>query len=150
MREKPIILVAEGDDNHFVCFRKNLQRMQFEVFRFSDGPGLLAALEQYQNAEMVLSRPCLLFLDLQLPEANSLEILETIKSSPMLKKLPVVILLSGEDEQVLEECYRRGCAFCLRKPVLPDRLEEVIRRVSDFLSVVDLPELAVLNLTGGQ
>lgn len=150
MVKKAILLVAEANDDEFVVIEKNLQKIDHpvEILRFTNSQDLLDALKSIRTAETVLFRPTLLFLDYQLPKAGGLEVLEAIKEDPKLKKLPVIILLTTEKEEVLEECYRRGCGFCLRKPEDFHRFSEVVRRVSDFLSVVELPEIALLNPAG--
>jgi CheY-like chemotaxis protein len=150
VKKKALILIAEENDSDFALLEKNLQRFEhpFDIFRFRDGQNLLSTLRKLGEKDTVYSRPYLLFLDIQLPPEGGMAILETLKSDPQLKKIPVILLLTSESEQVLEKCYQRGCGFCLRKPEDSERFSEVIRRVSDFLSVVELPELAVLDIAG--
>ncbi|HOK65523.1 MAG TPA: response regulator [Anaerohalosphaeraceae bacterium] len=151
MKKKAFVLVAEDNDADFAVIEKNLQRNGYpsEIIRFCDGQKLLNALSQIQEAETVFCRPYLLFVDIQLPQVDGLEVLGTIKANPQLKKIPVIVLLTSENEQqVLEQCYRYGCSFCLRKPDIPEHFSEMFRHVSDFLSVMELPELPVPEAMG--
>jgi len=151
MKKKAFILVAEDNDADFAVFEKNLQHngYPYEIIRFCDGQKLLNALSQIQETETVFCRPYLLFLDIQLSQVDGLEVLRTVKSNPHLKKIPVIVFLTSENEQqVLEQCYRYGCSFCLRKPDTPESFFEMLRHVSDFLSVMELPELPVPDALG--
>lgn len=150
MKKKAIVLVAEENDANFAVIKKNLQSKDnlYEVIQFHDGQKLLETLKQIREAQTVFCCPYLLFLDIQLPQTDGFEVLETIKSALPLKKIPVIVLLAGDDEQVLEQCYRNRCGLCLRKPDTPERFSEMFQRIADFLTVIELPELAVPDAMG--
>lgn len=62
-------------------------------------------------------RPCLVLLDINLPDISGVEVLRTIKSRAETKRIPVVMLtVSREDRHVLE-CSRLGAANYIVKPV---------------------------------
>src|SRR5260370_14361064 len=50
-------------------------------------------------------RPDLILLDLNLPGKNGREVLETIKSDPRLRRIPVMILTSSKADQDLHRAY---------------------------------------------
>lgn len=147
MKNRAVVLVAEGNEEQFTLIQKNLQRggLKYEIVRFCDGQELLNALNRLKTAKTVSRRPYLLFLDFQTPPMDGLEVLEAIKSEPQTRKLPIFALLAAGNEQFLEECYRHGCGLCLRKPRVYERFAEMIQRVADFLSIIELPELAALT-----
>lgn len=147
MKKKAVILVAEKDEEYFSLVQKSLSAKtpQYEIIRFCDGQTLLETLTKLKKKDTVLSCGYFLFLSMQIPQIDGLEILRVLKSDPELKKIPVMILIPSLEEQPVEQCYRSGCGLCLQKPEVFDRFAEMIQRIVDFLSVIEMPELAVLN-----
>lgn len=60
--------------------------------------------------------PDLVVMDINMPGKNGLECLEDIRKHTRLKKLPVVILSTDTDEDVIRDAYRRGANFYISKP----------------------------------
>ena len=58
-----------------------------------------------------------IFPDLKLPEVSGLEILKEIKSNPLTKKLPVVILTSSKEDPDIEAAYEYSANNYVVKPV---------------------------------
>ena len=104
-----------------------------------DGEQGLALLRRegpYQNAQ----RPDLILLDLNLPTINGREVLAEIKSDPDLRRIPVVILTSSEDENDVLETYNLHANAYVVKPVDLDKYMQVIKAVEGFwLGFVKLP-----------
>jgi len=104
-----------------------------------DGEAAMEYLQrrgQYQDAE----RPDLILLDLNLPKMNGREVLAAIKNDPDLRRTPVVVLTTSQDEQDILESYKNFASSYIVKPV---NMEKFIKVVSSFkqywLSVVKLP-----------
>jgi len=57
------------------------------------------------------------FLDLQLPIVNGLDVLREIKSNPQTNQLPVVILTSSKEDPDIETAYDLGANSYVVKPV---------------------------------
>jgi two-component system response regulator len=58
-----------------------------------------------------------IFLDLKLPKINGLEVLKEIKSDPLTKKIPVVILTSSREDPDIRTAYELGANGYVVKPV---------------------------------
>jgi two-component system response regulator len=58
-----------------------------------------------------------IFLDLKLPKINGLEVLKEIKSDPLAKKIPVVILTSSREDPDIRTAYELGANSYVVKPV---------------------------------
>ncbi|MBI2413072.1 MAG: response regulator [Deltaproteobacteria bacterium] len=85
-------------------------------------------------------RPDLILLDLNLPKMNGKEVLEEIKKDPDLKRIPVVVLTTSDNEQDVRKAYDLHVNAYVRKPVDLDQFIKIIEAVEDFwLSVVKLP-----------
>ena len=107
-----------------------------------DGEAAMEYLQrrgQYRDAE----RPDLILLDLNLPKMNGREVLGAIKNDPDLKRIPVVVLTTSQDEQDILESYKNFASSYIVKPV---NMEKFIKVVSSFkqywFSVVKLPSTA--------
>ena len=100
------------------------------------GLALLRREGRFQNAQ----RPDLILLDLNLPTINGREVLAEIKSDPDLRRIPVVILTSSEDENDVLETYNLHANAYVVKPVDLDKYMQVIKAVEGFwLGFVKLP-----------
>ena len=71
--------------------------------------------------------PCLVVLDLNLPNKTGLEVLEWIRASAPDPTVPVVVLTSSTSDQDMREAYRLGANSYLNKPSQPDELIELLR-----------------------
>jgi CheY-like chemotaxis protein len=76
--------------------------------------------------------PNLVLLDLKLPGIDGFEVLRQIKSTPLLKRLPVVILTSSKEEGDRGLSYDIGANSYLVKPVSFDGFLKVIREIDDY------------------
>lgn len=62
-------------------------------------------------------RPVLILLDLRLPRVDGLEVLRTIKTTPALLRVPVVILTSSDAENDIAQSYDFHANSYLVKPL---------------------------------
>jgi CheY-like chemotaxis protein len=76
--------------------------------------------------------PNLVLLDLKLPGIDGFEVLQQIKSTPILKRLPVVILTSSKEEGDRALSYDRGANSYLVKPVSFDGFLGVVRQIEGY------------------
>jgi two-component system response regulator len=63
------------------------------------------------------NKPKLIMLDLKMPKVDGIEVLRRIKSEDSLKKIPVVILTSSNENPDVEKCYELGANSYIVKPV---------------------------------
>jgi len=76
--------------------------------------------------------PNLVLLDLKLPGIDGFEVLRQIKSTPILKRLPVVILTSSKEEGDRALSYDQGANSYLVKPVSFDGFLGVVREIDGY------------------
>jgi CheY-like chemotaxis protein len=60
--------------------------------------------------------PDLIFLDLNLPKADGLELLRLIRTWPHLAKVPVAVLTSSSAPEDKERAYQLGANLFITKP----------------------------------
>ena len=90
------ILLAEDDDDDFYLTERALKeyRLRNEISRVKDGEELMRYLRgrgEFKGAVRP-AEPSLILLDLNMPKMDGREALREIKSDPMLRHIPVVVL----------------------------------------------------------
>ncbi len=76
--------------------------------------------------------PDLVLLDLKLPGIDGFEVLRQIKSTPLMKRMPVVILTSSKEEGDLALSYDHGANSYLVKPVSFEGFLGVVRQIEGY------------------
>lgn len=61
--------------------------------------------------------PKVIFLDLKLPKISGLEVLQEIKSNPLTKSMPVVMVTSSREDPDIRKAYELGVNSYVVKPV---------------------------------
>jgi two-component system response regulator len=74
----------------------------------------------------------LILLDLKLPKVNGLEVLRAVKSDPVLKKIPVVVLSSSAQESDIRSSYQLGANSYIQKPVDFEDFRAAIQQVRAY------------------
>jgi CheY-like chemotaxis protein len=82
--------------------------------------------------------PSLVLLDLKLPGIDGFEVLRQIKSAPVIRRLPVVILTSSREEGDLALSYDIGANSYLVKPVSFDGFLGVIRQIEGYWLLLNI------------
>jgi two-component system, chemotaxis family, response regulator Rcp1 len=86
-------------------------------------------------------RPDLILLDLNLPKKDGRKVLAEIKADDHLKRIPVVVLTTSEDERDVLESYNLHANCYIVKPLDLDRFITVVKSIEDFwLRIVALPK----------
>ncbi len=85
--------------------------------------------------------PDLVLLDLNLPKYDGRQLLETIKSDPDLKHIPVVVLTTSSAEEDILRSYKLHANAYVTKPVDLDQFMNAVRQIDEFfVQVVRLPQ----------
>lgn len=83
--------------------------------------------------------PAVVLLDLKLPKIDGLEVLERVKTDPLLKQIPVVMLTSSREEQDLVRSYQLGVNAFVVKPVAFSDFLQAIQDLGMFWGVLNEP-----------
>jgi two-component system, chemotaxis family, response regulator Rcp1 len=85
-------------------------------------------------------RPDIILLDLNLPRKSGREVLEEIKNDETLKRIPVVVLTTSQDEQDILATYNLHANCYITKPVDLSRFITIVKNIENFwFSIVKLP-----------
>lgn len=142
MMGKPIeVLLVEDDPGDVDLTRETLKESKLAInLRVADdGEQALAYLRQ-EGSYAGAVRPDLIVLDLNLPRKDGREVLRELKQDERLKRIPVVILSTSDEEGDVVKSYGLGANCYITKPVGLDQFAKVVRAIEDFwFSVVKLP-----------
>jgi DNA-binding response OmpR family regulator len=107
-------------------------------YRFRKQSWSLTVAEDYYKAKEKIKKrpPDLVIVDLQLPEFHGLDIVQFLQKE-MSEKLPILVIASLEDENLILESLRLGAADFILAPYKPDELILRIRRLLQTRNLVD-------------
>ena len=136
------IVMIEDDEGHARLIEKNIRRAGIlnDIRHFTDGT---SALDYLLNdpAGPSLNGPSLVLLDLNLPDMSGTDILAQIKGSDgPLRRTPVVVLTTTDDQREIQRCYDLGANVYITKPVNYEGFAQAIRQLGLFLSVIQVPD----------
>jgi chemotaxis family two-component system response regulator Rcp1 len=139
---KPIfILLVEDSPGDIVLTKEAMKQAKVhnELRVVTDGVEALNYLNKCGNNDQCPT-PDLILLDLNLPKVDGREVLSKIKSNPVLKAIPVVILTTSNDEKDVLNMYDLNANAYIVKPVDFQQFMNVVKSIEDFwLTVVRLP-----------
>ena len=105
-----------------------------------DGIEALSLLRR-QGQHAHAARPDLILLDLNLPKKDGREVLAEIKADDNLKRIPVIILTTSQNEQDVVKSYNLHANCYITKPLDLDQFIKVVKSIEDFwLGIVVLPK----------
>ncbi len=88
-------------------------------------------------------RPGVILLDLNMPRKDGRQALREIKSDPLLRTIPVVILTTSKAEEDILRSYDLGVNAYITKPVTFQALVDVTRVLAQFwFEIVMLPKFS--------
>ena len=108
MEKKKILLV---DDVHLFLEQEKtfFNRGQFDLLLADNGNEALRIIRE--------ERPDLVFIDLYMPDMDGDKCCHLIKSDENLRKIPVIMVTKGVNEEDFERSWQSGCDDIIVKPI---------------------------------
>lgn len=132
---KPIMLV-EDDMVDAMMVRRSLKDLKVTnpLVHLNNGKKALEHLKDENN-----KRPCVILLDLDMPETNGLELLRIVKADEELKIIPVAILTVSTDQKDIIESFNLSIGGYIIKPVDYIKFVEAMKTISMYWTLSELP-----------
>ncbi len=93
--------------------------------------------------------PKLILLDLKLPKVDGHELLRQVKSNPVTKPIPVVVLTSSKQDEDMLKSYLTGVNSYIQKPVNFEQFRKIVKDLGMYWLVVNqLPSVACVAAEG--
>lgn len=131
------ILVAEDDPGHAELIVDELKDsgIHNSIRRFCNGQEVWEFLnEKVADESAVLNY--LLLLDIKMPKMDGIEVLRRIKGHDILRKIPVIMVSTTDDQPEIAKCYELGCNMYITKPVDCHVFAESLKRLGLFIQIV--------------
>lgn len=127
--EEIFILIAEDDaDDRFLlqtAFEENGFRDKLQFVE--NGVEMMEYLRGNQD-----NYPRFILLDLNMPKKDGREVLRELKSMPGLKKIPVIVFSTTNNEQEMRRCYELGANSYITKPNSFENLVKTIAVIRSY------------------
>jgi hypothetical protein len=137
MTVRPILLVEDNPmdvDLTLRAFKERKLANPIEVAR--DGEEALAWIPRWEAGA---PRPVVILLDVNMPKVGGFEVLRELKSHPVLRTIPVVMLTTSSVSRDVQTAYEYGANSYIVKPVDFDRFMEVAAQIELYWAVLNQP-----------
>ncbi|HJT51387.1 MAG TPA: response regulator [Nitrosospira sp.] len=132
---KPILLV-EDDQVDMMRVTRALKEIHVtnQIVHRENGEDALNYLHD-ENSDT----PCLILLDLNMPIMNGIEFLQAVKKDVRLRRIPVVVLTTSDDQQDKLSSFNLGAAGYIAKPVDYRQFVEVMGFIDTYWTISAMP-----------
>jgi len=136
MKECPVILVAEDDEDYVLLIKQVFQKAHIpnpihvvwngeEAILYLKGEGKYSNRDEYPLPDIFL-------LDLKMPRVNGFEVLKWVRAQPTLSALRILVLTSSDEIRDVNQAYQMGANSFLVKPMDFEDFTHLSRLVADF------------------
>ncbi|MGR3173777.1 MAG: response regulator [Candidatus Scalindua sp.] len=146
-------LVAEGIKKNNIILKRNgqnateyIQRTYPQRTNTSTSIGL--SFKQKDNSR-THSQVALVILDINLSKVHEIEVLKFIKKSPAYRSIPVIIISTNYDTEILSKAFENGAnGFITKSMPYDEEFVKNIKILSEFCKLV-LPESSITSKDRG-
>ena len=119
--DRPVVLVADDDDDirDLVAFR--LDRAGYEVLRAGDGQQALDLAKEHI--------PDLAVLDVMMPKLTGYDVTRELRANAATSRIPVILLTARVQEADVARGFEAGADDYVKKPFSPQELKARVQAV---------------------
>ena len=136
MNKDTVILLAEDDEGHARLIMKNLKRAGLDnrIILFKDGRETLNYLfREGEGTHRDTAAQYILLLDISMPKVSGIEVLNRVKQSDELMKMPVIMITTTDDPHEVARCHKLGCSKYIIKTADYDKFVDAINELGSFV-----------------
>lgn len=140
--KKVHILLVEDSEGEILLTKEAFTNPKIKKISVArDGEDAINQLHHaLHSSEKLL--PDLVLLDINLPRISGKEVLQFIRQTARLKKIPVIMFTNASLQSEIDECYSWNANSFITKPSDLNRFCDVVRVIEDFwLDTVTLPTI---------
>ncbi len=131
----PILLVEDNPLDVDLTLRAFQRRKLVNpILVARDGEEALAWVPRWEAGEI---QPVVILLDLNMPRIDGLTVLRTLKAHPVLRRIPIVILTTSNEDRDIQTAYDLGVNSYIVKPVGFDNFMEVAQHIELYWGVLN-------------
>lgn len=138
-----VVVIGEDDEGHALLIKRNLQRSGIAnpILHFSNGQDIINYFFDQIETNKINQNGHILLLDIKMPKADGIEVLEKLKSQEQLRHIPVIMITTTDSPKEIEICHKLGCNSYIVKPINYEKFIEVVRQLGFFLKIVQIPKI---------
>ena len=134
------ILLVEDDEvdvmNVQRAFKKN--NINNPLYIANNGVEALIMLRGNGNLPLVPPEQRIILLDLNMPKMNGIEFLRELRADPELKRIPVIILTTSNEDRDKVEAYNLNVAGYILKPVTFSNFVEAVATLNKYWTLSEI------------
>jgi CheY-like chemotaxis protein len=133
----PILIVEDNPFDLDLTLRAFATRKLLNPIQVArDGEEALQFIERWEQGDLV---PIVILLDLNMPKIGGLEVLKVIKSHPVFKTIPVIILTTSSESADVNTAYQLGANSYIVKPVDFEKFIDVASHIDLYWRLLNKP-----------
>lgn len=131
-----VLLVEDNAEDAELTIRElkahNLANNLYHAWDGEEALDFIFGKKKFLGSRLPEHPPRLIMLDIGMPKVNGIEVLEELKSNPLTKKIPVVMLTASREDPIISLCQQLGVNSYIVKPVKFDSFAEKIRELGFY------------------
>ena len=131
------VLVIDDTRVTRLSIKSILEKLGAEVLELANAEDLFQSSWRYLNLDLI-------FLDIDLPGMNGMTALIKLKEDPKWTGVPIIMLTSLADPDIVKRAIQAGIVDYIRKPFLAETL---LNRITSLLNSALVPENSVVDET---
>lgn len=139
------ILVVEDNPADFFATQRGLRKagLANEIVHCDNGESALDYLRgQGQWKDKGHGPAGVILMDINLPGMSGTEVLREVKNDESLRRIPVIMLTTSNDQRDIDLAYSNGANSYVQKPVDLDGFMKALQRLKDYwFELVILPKV---------
>ncbi|GAB4131895.1 MAG: response regulator [Cyanobacteria bacterium J069] len=136
------ILLVEDDEVDVMNVRRAFKKNNITnpLYVATNGVEALSMLRsENSNPAIVPPTRRLILLDLNMPKMSGIEFLHELRTDPELKKTPVIVLTTSNQDKDRVEAYNLNVAGYILKPVTFTNFAETMATLNRYWMLCELP-----------
>ena len=133
-----VLFIGDNEEDYRVVYRTMEQLgVPSNLHLIADGDAAKVYLHECGGPSLpdLFPTPAVIFIESELDGGSGWELLEMIKTNDGLRWLPVVMVVSLDDEAQMRKAYAMGAGACLRRPVSAEELRRLFTASGDFAAM---------------
>lgn len=118
------ILIIVDDSSLITMFAAKMFKDEYTVITAKDGREAIEVIRNNFNSEFVG-----MFLDLNMPNFNGFEVLETFKKHNLFNKIPVCILTGDDTKDSIDKVFNYPIVDVLNKPFNENEIRTCVEKM---------------------
>lgn len=136
------ILLVEDDEVDIMNVKRAFKKYKITNPLYLAGNGIEALAMLRSSTEKPSPVPAkrrLILLDLNMPKMNGLEFLQELRQDEELKRTPVIVLTTSDEDKDRIEAYNLNVAGYILKPVTFNNFAEVMVALNKYWALCEMP-----------